>query len=548
VHGRLLVTDAYCPRPNCGKRAHLDAGTVMYGGKYHIVRNVAEGGMATIYQATDSQGGIVAVKEVRVVPDPQDPQKVTNAHQKFEQEGLMLRCISSPHIPACFDNWDEFGTKFMALEFIDGRDFEQIAQAQGGTMTDDEDVLKFAIAVCEGLEVLHSIPIVHRDIKPANIMQDKTGKIIVMDLGISKAFVLAAGTGTLIGTPQYAALEQMTGHAEPRSDLYSVAMSMMRLKLGPQILTLDHDQRLDEVDKLPIEWQGIMRRAIGVFPDDRQADITEFKNDLQSLLAAPPITQNLKPRPISAQPAAAQQLQPAPPGPVTLTFDNTAAAFHGSREWRQPVTGVVREGNNPLRNAQVVPYLLDFGSQLVYTGAKQRTITTDNLGRFALRSALITAPLSVTRRQVTLVVLDPTNPVMEAARETYDLTRPAGQPGNFLQRHIPGLGVATPPPTAQPIIPVQPVVQQQGQQAQSQPVHKDNQKIKRTLWIVLCVCLVLACIAASSRSMTWFSLALIMCTLVLSLMSVLKQPGFFNRLFTMLSAIAGIAWIAFNYL
>ncbi len=459
-HGRLAVSLQYCNKPTqngqpCGQRAHLDTGTLLYNGKYSIVRKLAEGGMATVYHGVNnSSGEYVAIKEIRVVPDPTDPQKLPSLIAKFEGEGRILRSISSLHVVKCFDNWDDFGTKFMALEFVDGEDFEQKAHAQGGTMTNEMEIIQFAIATCEGLKVLHATSVVHRDIKPANIMQDKSGRIIVMDLGISKTYVATAGTGTMIGTPGYDAQEQALGHAEPRSDLYSVGMSMVRLKLGPHVVNQLWEERLDFVDQLPIPWQGIIRRAIAVDATDRQVDVAELIADLQSLLPVQaPITQPLRPRirPVIAPPIPPPVAPVVPTGPISLTFDATVSAAHGSSSWRQPVTGTVKQGGNALSNVQIVLYLLDRGSGIVYTGAKERPITTDAFGKFALPTRMLTAQNSVTERQITAIVMDPADPRKAADQQIFTMVRPAGaqMPGAFqrLNPFAPSTPITAPLPT-----------------------------------------------------------------------------------------------------
>jgi serine/threonine protein kinase len=430
-HGILSIDEEYCPTKKCGVRAALADGTLLNGGKYRITRKVAEGGMATIYEAIDSSGLRVAIKEIRVLPNPADPNKLTKALANFEAEGRILRNISSSLFPTGYDSWDEFDTKFMALEFINGQDFEQKAQAQGGTMTDEMEIIKFGVAVLQGLEILHAMTpqIIHRDIKPANVMEDVTGRIILMDLGISKHFDRTAGTGTMIGTPGYDAMEQALGRAEPRSDLYSTAMSVVRLKLGPQVTAFDWDERLDLVDQLPLSWQGMMRRALAVEPDNRQADVSELIKDLTGLLPAQaPITQPLIPR--AASQAQAPPAAPVPSDPITLMFDGSTAGSHGKHEYRQPVSGTVHQGTATLPNIQITPYIMDFGNGLIYTGQRQAVIVTDNFGRFSLPSRMITVPLTVDRREITLKVADPANSRSVACQEEFTISRPA-QAGGF---------------------------------------------------------------------------------------------------------------------
>src|SRR4029077_15346512 len=87
--------------------------------------------------------------------------------------------------------------------------------------------------VCLALEAAHGAGVIHRDLKPQKIMQDKTGRILVMDFGLARSLESADGmtqTGALLGTIEYMSPEQAMGkHLDARSDLFAVGLIFYEL-------------------------------------------------------------------------------------------------------------------------------------------------------------------------------------------------------------------------------------------------------------------------------------------------------------------------------
>ena len=74
------------------------------------------------------------------------------------------------------------------MEYVDGGDLEQRMMQQENKPFEEQDVLNWAIQICDILHYLHSHqpPIVYRDMKPANLILNSAGKIYVVDFGIEK--------------------------------------------------------------------------------------------------------------------------------------------------------------------------------------------------------------------------------------------------------------------------------------------------------------------------------------------------------------------------
>lgn len=449
-HGALPVTSKRCP--TCNSVADLGPGTELNTPihTYTIVQMIGRGGMGVIYQATDETGRQIAIKEFRLEPNPNDPGNVTRGRKKFHDEFQTLRSINTINNPFYTTAHEEFdcfsdlingtATQFMAIEFVPGQTLENIAK---GKALSNEDILRYAITICEALEIIHAIPLIHRDIKPENVMEEPSGRIRILDMGAAKQFDPAAGTGTGIGTRGYFPFEQEAGYAEPRSDMYAVGMTIMRFKFGLGVLQLNYNERIAKVDDLPDEWQFTMRKVLAEMPDDRQADVTEFKDELQGLLPqvpalAPPITANFNPiqqarggqapapapipRPVRAQ-------RPAPiTGNVTINLNPAVASFFGKYEYRQPTSGTVLVDGRPLANAPVIPYITDVGPQAFLNGSKRNTVVTDFTGGFRLPSNDVNVPNNIDERQIKLVVKDPAHNVI-LIQQTVTIKRPQHTPG-----------------------------------------------------------------------------------------------------------------------
>ena len=209
----------------------LPRNTVLQG-RYDIEQVLGIGGMSTVYRARDLRFSAVArycaIKEMPdTSPDPRTGQiRLAN----FEREASLLATLSHPGIPKIYDFFSSNGRVYLVLEFIDGKDLETQLEVRGGAMM-EEDVVNWAIQICDVLEYLHGHqpqPIIFRDMKPSNIIVMPNGKVTLIDFGIAKIFQ-SDKRGTMIGTEGYAPPEQYRGLAEPRGDIYALGATMHHL-------------------------------------------------------------------------------------------------------------------------------------------------------------------------------------------------------------------------------------------------------------------------------------------------------------------------------
>jgi serine/threonine-protein kinase len=192
---------------------------------------VKSGGQGTLYQGVDNGGKIYAVK--KLLDQSGDPEERALALEMFEQEAKLLMQLDHPRIPrvyACFA--DSVGTRFMAQDYLIGRDLEEVLLfvLKQGRKLPVELVLRWGEQICEVLEYVHKMGLIFRDMKPSNVMMTKADYgITVVDFGNVS---LINSIQTSIGTAGYAPKEQYRGKAKPVSDIYALAASLHYLLTG----------------------------------------------------------------------------------------------------------------------------------------------------------------------------------------------------------------------------------------------------------------------------------------------------------------------------
>jgi eukaryotic-like serine/threonine-protein kinase len=199
------------------------------GGRYEILQVLGQGGMGAVYTAMDREvDRVVALKVIR--PDLADHPDIV---QRFKQELILARQVTHKNVIRIFDLGDTEGTKFISMEYIEGRDLKSI-QAERGKLP-PEEAAGIIEQICHGLGAAHLEGVVHRDLKPQNIMVDKNGRVAVMDFGIARSIEMSGltQTGALIGTPRYMSPEQAKGEEiDSRSDLFSLGLIFYELLTG----------------------------------------------------------------------------------------------------------------------------------------------------------------------------------------------------------------------------------------------------------------------------------------------------------------------------
>jgi serine/threonine protein kinase len=201
--------------------------------RYLIKRTLKMGGMGAIYLAADAarDNESCAVKEMLDQFDTADDR--IEGREWFAREATMLLSLRHPAIPAIREYFIESGHYYLVLDYIEGRNLEEILEHEGTPGLPEGRVMEWAAHIAEVLVYLHGRPppIIFRDLKPANLMMSSAGTLYLVDFGIARVFSVAR-QGTMVGTPGYCPPEQYQGLAEPASDLYALAATCHHLLSG----------------------------------------------------------------------------------------------------------------------------------------------------------------------------------------------------------------------------------------------------------------------------------------------------------------------------
>jgi len=201
----------------------------LFGGRYEILELLGEGGMGSVYKAADREiERTVALKLIR--PDLASNPAIL---ARFKQELLTAHQVTHKNVIRIYDMAEAEGVKFITMEFVEGTDLRHMLLERG--KLPPEAAVEIVRQVCLALDAAHSAGIIHRDLKPQNIMQDKNGRILVMDFGLARS-VESGGmtqTGALLGTIEYMSPEQSMGKTlDQRSDLFAVGLIFYELLSG----------------------------------------------------------------------------------------------------------------------------------------------------------------------------------------------------------------------------------------------------------------------------------------------------------------------------
>ena len=253
----------------------LRVGTILHG-SYRIDRYLSSGGFGNTYVATHIDfDETYAVKEFFMkgvtqrdgnntsvsVSNREKVEEFKGQLEKFKKEARRLRRLNNPHIVRVHDLFEENGTAYYVMDYVDGENLKDRLKRTGRPMTESE-VRLIIPQILDALKTVHDAGIWHLDLKPANIMLEKGGMIKLIDFGASKQYNVQKGgatTGTAISyTPGYAPREQMEQSYEkfgPWTDFYALGGTLYNLLTNqrpPMPTDIDDDRSEDKHLALPL--------------------------------------------------------------------------------------------------------------------------------------------------------------------------------------------------------------------------------------------------------------------------------------------------------
>lgn len=283
---------------------------------FEVRKLIGRGGMGAVYEARQ----LDLDRRVAVKVLPRETSLDEGFVQRFQREARALARLQHPGIVAVYQSGTaQDGRLYFVMEHVDGTTLFDLIHAGHLTVSQALEIVK---QICEALAYAHEEGVVHRDIKPSNILVDKKGRVKIADFGLAKlarspkgeaASLMHTQTGYVMGTPDYAAPEQMRGGVEVdhRADIYSLGVMLYEMLTGqvprglfvPPSEKTGTDARLDKV----------VLRALHENPERRYQQATQMRDEVTR-------TQAGGLRGGDAVPGATQSATPSQARPVPRTL------------------------------------------------------------------------------------------------------------------------------------------------------------------------------------------------------------------------------------
>lgn len=307
LHGSDLdATGAYTPtgdstQPSSSSGKYTTPDQI---GGYRLVKKLGAGGMGAVYEAEDlASGQRVALKLIKRGSSLSD-----SSAQRFRQEGRLASSISHPRCVFVISADEDQGQPYIVMELMPGKTFLDLVRQEGPLSA--TKAVALINDIIDGLQEAHRLGLVHRDVKPANCFLDERGRAKIGDFGLAKVLdqsdvtdaptaVELTGTGTFVGTPLYAAPEQIKGYqVDQQVDVYAVGATLYYLLSGKapfedqqsvtavlaRIVSEDPDPISAKRTDLPIGLEAVIFKAMDRDRSKRYRDLEALRQALLAFL------------------------------------------------------------------------------------------------------------------------------------------------------------------------------------------------------------------------------------------------------------------------
>jgi serine/threonine protein kinase len=289
---------------------------------YRIVALLGRGGMSIVYRAEDPGLGTTVALKILAPELAQDE----SFRERFVAESRLAAQLEHPNIITIYRAGEKDGVLFIAMRYVPS-DLKKVFEANGALPP--ARLVGILGQVGGALDAAHELKLTHRDVKPANILLNAGGPqhpeiAYLSDFGVTKQAGTDPGQtveGGFVGTPEYAAPEQLSGPVDGRADLYSFGCVAYEGLTGSPPFKGEHLAALlhahaqadpprpsEQVDGLPGAVDDVIARALAKEPDDRYESGTQFVSALAESLGATAAT------PTTVAPVPVKRKPPREPG------------------------------------------------------------------------------------------------------------------------------------------------------------------------------------------------------------------------------------------
>ena len=267
-------------------------------GRYQLISQIAQGGMASIYSALDTRlDRKVAVKIMH--PHLAQDEAFVN---RFIREAKAAAALTHPNAVSVQDQgWNTNGVPavFIVMEMVEGHTLREYLEESGKFSV--AQTLQYLTAILGALAAAHKLGIIHRDIKPENILISNDGRIKIADFGLAHGALigstLTAESSVVLGSVSYLSPEQVQrGISDSRSDVYSTGILAYELLVGEkpfsgdspiQIAYMHVNNRVPKISQsrsdIPKELDELIYSATSANPDERPRDAGVFLSAIQDI-------------------------------------------------------------------------------------------------------------------------------------------------------------------------------------------------------------------------------------------------------------------------
>ncbi|MEG5018951.1 MULTISPECIES: serine/threonine-protein kinase [unclassified Microcoleus] len=299
---------SYCLNPACQNPQNADrtqfclncGSKLLLRERYRAIKPLGRGGFGRTFLAIDQDKPSkprCAIKQF--FPLSQGTSSSEKAAELFNREAVRLDELGKhPQIPELLAHFQQERYQYLVQEFIEGQNLQE-ELARSGPFSESQ-ILSLLKDLLPVLQFVHDRSVIHRDIKPPNIIRRRlsqtptiytyptlTGELVLVDFGAAKLVEGLRETGTVIGSPEFVAPEQIRGQAVYASDLYSLGVTCIYLltQISPfDLFDINQDAWVwRDFLKVPIDpkLSRILDKMIESSLSRRYKSVAEVLKDLQ---------------------------------------------------------------------------------------------------------------------------------------------------------------------------------------------------------------------------------------------------------------------------
>jgi serine/threonine-protein kinase len=250
---------------------HLKNGFIMQE-RYEIIDYIGKGSYGIVYRAFDR------ITKQMVVVKQQRKRKDRISNNSFKKEFHFLTSLDHPSIPKCFDLINDENKYFLIMEYIDGKNFEELILEEGKKL-DEAESLHILLEILAVIKYLHNNRVIHRDLRLPNIIIMK-GHIYIIDFGLA----LSLNEKNLDESSIKLSFEKkLYREASVKSDFYAMGHFLLFLLYSGYNLTSEKEKSWEEELTISGKTRFIIRRLLKI--DRSYESIEEVINDVQDSLS-----------------------------------------------------------------------------------------------------------------------------------------------------------------------------------------------------------------------------------------------------------------------